>query len=74
MDAMKPMADLGDEGPKNQGMGDKRGTLAQDPQKNIKKKKKKDRFQRLENEDLMRDTALYKHMVSNGIIKLKGEK
>jgi hypothetical protein len=55
-------------------MGDKRGTLAQDPQKNIKKKKKKDRFQRLENEDLMRDTALYKHMVSNGIIKLKGEK
>lgn len=73
MDAMKPMADLGDEGPKNQGMGDKRGTLAQDPQRNIKKKKK-DRFQRLENEDTVKDTALYKHMVSKGIIKTKGEK
>ncbi len=72
MDAMKPMADLGDEGPKNQGIRDKRGTLAQDPQKNIKKKKK--RFPRLENDSMMKDTALYKHMVSKGIIKTEGEK
>lgn len=72
MDAMKPMADLGDEGPKNQGLGDRRGTLPQDPQRNIKKKKK--RFTKLEDESMVKDTALYKHMVSKGIIKTKGEK
>ena len=72
MDAMKPMADLGDEGPKSQGLGDRRGTLPQDPQRNIKKKKK--RFTKLENESMVKDTALYKHMVSKGIIKQKEKK
>ena len=39
---------------------------------NIKKKKK--RFQKLEDESMTIDTPLYKHMVSQGIIKPKGEK
>jgi hypothetical protein len=38
------------------------------------KKTMKKRFQKLENENVMIDTPLYKHMVSQGIIKPKGEK
>lgn len=38
MDAMKPMADLGDIAPRNQGTGDSRGTMAVMPSKNIQHK------------------------------------
>jgi len=38
MDAMKPMADLGDTAPRNQGTGDSRGTMAVMPSKNIQQK------------------------------------
>ena len=72
LDSLHPIADLGDTPPNNQGSKDSRGTLAQFPQKNIKKKKK--RFQKLEDENVMIDTPLYKHMLSQGIIKPKGDK
>jgi len=52
MDAMKPDADLGDIGPTNQGLGDMRGTVAQYPQSRIPQNIKKDRFQRLEDEQV----------------------
>lgn len=38
MDAMKPVADLGDTAPRNQGTGDSRGTMAVMPSKNIQQK------------------------------------
>ena len=38
MDAMKPIADLGDTAPRNQGTGDSRGTMAVMPSKNIQQK------------------------------------
>jgi len=52
MDAMKPDADLGDIGPTNQGLGDMRGTVAQYPQSRIPQNIKKDRYQRLEDEQV----------------------
>ena len=52
MDAMKPDADLGDIGPTNQGLGDMRGTVAQYPQSKLPQNIKKDRFQRLEDEQV----------------------
>jgi hypothetical protein len=52
MDSMKPDADLGDIGPTNQGLGDMRGTVAQYPQSKIPQNIKKDRFQRLEDEQV----------------------
>jgi hypothetical protein len=52
MDAMKPDADLGDTAPTNQGLGDMRGTVAQYPQSRIPQNIKKDRFQRLEDEQV----------------------
>ena len=72
LDSLHPIADLGDGPPNNQGSRDSRGTLPQFPQKNIKKNKKK--IQKLEDESMMIDTPLYKHMVSQGIIKPKGDK
>jgi len=67
LDSLKPIADLGDTAPNNQGSGDSRGTLPQLPQKNIKKNKK--RFQKLEDENIVVNTPLYKHMISQGIVK-----
>lgn len=72
LDSLHPIADLGDTPPNNLGSRDSRGTLPQFPQINIKKKKK--RFQKLEDESMTIGTPLYKHMVSQGIIKSKGEK
>jgi hypothetical protein len=71
LDSIKPIADLGDVGPNNQGTGYSRGTLPQFPQKNIKKNKK--RFQKIEDESIIIDTPLYKHMIKQGIIKSKKE-
>jgi hypothetical protein len=52
MDAMKPDSDLGDTAPTNQGLGDMRGTVSQYPQSKIPQNIKKDRFQRLEDEQV----------------------
>jgi hypothetical protein len=74
LDSLHPIADLGDTAPTNQGSRDSRGTQAVTASKNLQNKKTmKKRFQKLENENVMIDTPLYKHMVSKGIIKPKGE-
>ena len=75
LDSFHPTYDLGDTAPKNDGSRDSRGTQAVTASKNLQNKKTmKKRFQKLENENVMIDTPLYKHMVSKGIIKPKGEK
>jgi len=67
LDTYKPMASLGpsDRPPNMYPSGDKRGTTATYPQKNIKKKKT--RYTDIEPE--LENTALYKHLKNKGLIK-----
>ena len=67
LDSYKPIASLGpsDRPPNMYPQGDKRGTTATYPQKNIKKKKRRT----TDIEPELENTALYNHLKEKGLIK-----